>query len=110
MLTILPSTVFTKVAQPTEQYGQMLGVVFAPLMRSSWARATVGLRFTPEPIRPLSAVPVPAATPRRRKSRREISITDSFVRGGYLSERKGFPRNIAFQKRGVNQFCSRARS
>jgi hypothetical protein len=45
MLTILPSMVWMSVPQPT--VGQTLGVTLAFLIRSSWARATTGPRFTP---------------------------------------------------------------
>src|SRR5262249_6251842 len=62
------------VAHPTEQYGQTLGVTLAFLIRSSWAWATTGPRFTPEPARPASAMPPPAPTDNRRRSRLEISM------------------------------------
>ena len=39
MLTIFPSTVWTRVAQPTEQYGQMLGVVFAYEVEKAYGMA-----------------------------------------------------------------------
>src|SRR5919198_4566486 len=75
MFTILPPTVWTSVAQPTEQYGQMLGTVFASLIRNSSARASVGARSAPRPARPPSAVPVAVVAERRKKSRRESSIS-----------------------------------
>src|SRR5687768_1829597 len=74
MLTILPSIVCTRVAQPTEQYGQMLGTVVAFLTRSSSARARVGARLAPSPARPPSAVPEATAPDALRKCRRETSI------------------------------------
>ena len=52
MLTIWPSTVWTSVAQPTEQYGQTLGTVLASLMRSSWRPGEAGARLAPSPDRP----------------------------------------------------------
>src|SRR5687767_8035175 len=52
----------------------MLGIVFAPLMRSSCARATVGARFAPRPARPPRAVPVAAPADHLKKSRRDTSI------------------------------------
>ena len=70
MLTILPPTVWTRVPQPTEQYGQTLGVTTAERIRSDWARATVGRRSVPIAARLPRAVPVPANAPTRRKSRR----------------------------------------
>src|SRR5437763_11004030 len=87
MLTIWPSIVCTKVAHPTEQYGQTLGVVLASLMRSSCARASVGARFAPSPAKPPSAVP-PATPPETfRKSRRETSIRFSALFRGAIVER-----------------------
>src|SRR2546421_309051 len=74
MLTILPVTVCTSVAQPTEQYGHTLGVVFAFLMRSSCARASVGARLAPSPARPPSAVPPAMPEDTFKKFRRETSI------------------------------------
>src|SRR5205823_5862572 len=74
MLTILPLTVCTSVAQPTEQYGHTLGVVFAFLMRSSCARASVGARLAPSPARPPSAVPPAMPEDTFKKFRRETSI------------------------------------
>ena len=47
-----------------------LGSFNAEFLGASDSRA----RFTPEPTRPLSAVPVPAAKEKRRKSRRETSM------------------------------------
>src|SRR5918996_1569524 len=47
MFTMRPSMVCTRVAQPTEQYGQTLGVVWASLIRSSCARTSVGARLAP---------------------------------------------------------------
>jgi len=35
MFTMRPAMVWIRVAQPTEQYGHTLGVVFASLIRSS---------------------------------------------------------------------------
>src|SRR5438105_2718751 len=60
MFTILPSTVWIRVAHPTEQNGQMLGVVLASLIRSSCARAMAGASVTPSPTSPPMAVPAPA--------------------------------------------------
>src|SRR2546426_292621 len=74
MLTILPLTVCTSVAQPTEQYGHTLGVVFGSLMRSSCVRASVGARLAPRPARPPSAVPVAMPEDTFKKFRRETSI------------------------------------
>src|SRR5262249_27946739 len=74
MLSTLPSIARIKVQHPTEQYGQTLGVTLAGLMRSSCACATTGPRLTPEPMSPPSAVVLPAAAEKRRKSRRDISI------------------------------------
>src|SRR5438034_4525260 len=77
MFTILPSTVWIRVAHPTEQNGQMLGVVLASLIRSSCARATAGARVTPSPARPPIAVPAPALPASRRKSRRLTCMVSS---------------------------------
>src|SRR5262245_60636291 len=74
MLTILPSMVWISVAQPTEQYGQTLGVAVAVLIRNSCARARVGARLAPRPARPAIAVPVAVPAEARRKSRRERPI------------------------------------
>jgi hypothetical protein len=71
MLTISPSFVWTSVAQPTEQKGQMLGTVRVSLMRSSCARARAGARLIPSPSIPPSAVPAPAPAETLRNSRRE---------------------------------------
>src|SRR5438132_11982423 len=73
MLAILPLTVCTSVAQPTEQYGQMLGYVLASLIRNSAAAASVGARSAPSPARPPRAAP-PAPAETRMKLRRERSI------------------------------------
>src|SRR2546422_1970078 len=70
MLTIFPLTVWIRVAHPTEQNGQMLGVVFASLIRSSCARAVAGASVTPSPTSPPIAVPAPALAVSRKKSRR----------------------------------------
>src|SRR5258705_5535477 len=78
MLTILPSTVWTSVAQPTEQYGQTLGVAFACLIRSSCACARVGARLAPTLARPPNAVPVKALPEVLKKSRRDRSIPISY--------------------------------
>src|SRR5580704_175646 len=77
MFTIWPLIVWTSVAQPTEQNGHTLGVTFALAMRSSWARATAGVRSTPEAINPPRAVAPPPARERRRTLRREISIANT---------------------------------
>src|SRR3989442_65243 len=77
MLTILPSTVWIRVAHPTEQNGQMLGVVLASLMRSSCARARAGASVTPSPTRPPIAVPAPALAVSCRKSRRLTCMESS---------------------------------
>src|SRR5689334_5938326 len=77
MLTILPLTVWIRVAQPTEQTGQMLGVVFASLIRSSCARAVAGARVTPSPTIPPIAVPAPALVDSRKKSRRLTCMPSS---------------------------------
>src|SRR2546425_9520349 len=74
MLTIFPLTVWIRVAQPTEQKGQMLGVVFASLIRSSCARAVAGANVTPSPTIPPIAVPAPALAVSRTKSRRLTCI------------------------------------
>ena len=83
MLTILPSTVWTSVAHPTEQYGQTLGTVFAFLMRSSWARASAGARLAPRPASPPRAVPVALAAAVAKNPRREMSMVAPpvFLRG-----------------------------
>src|SRR5688500_3346759 len=78
--TILPSTVCTRVAQPTEQYGQILGKVLASLIRNSAARARAGATLAPRPVSPPSAVPPATPVETRRKSRRETSIV--IVRSG----------------------------
>src|SRR5205814_8063358 len=77
MFTILPSTVWIRVAHPTEQNGQMLGVVLASLIRSSCARAVAGASVTPSPTSPPIAVPAPPLAVRRRKSRRLTCIDSS---------------------------------
>src|SRR6266852_3403589 len=77
MFTIWPSTVWTSVAQPTEQKGQTLGVTFALAIRSASVCASTGWRLTPDAIRPPSAVPLLPATEKRRISRREISIAET---------------------------------
>src|SRR5216684_4183741 len=74
MFTIVPSTVWTSVPQPTAQYGHTLGTALASLMRSAWARATAGLRSTPRPARPPTAVPAAALADNRKKSRRVTSM------------------------------------
>src|SRR5947209_14551938 len=81
MLTILPSTVWTSVAQPTEQYGQTLGIAFACLIRSSCACARAGARLAPTPARPPSAVPVKALPDVLRKSRRDRSMAFPYGNG-----------------------------
>src|SRR6266853_5560709 len=86
MLTILPSTVWMSVAHPTEQNGQMLGVVLASLIRSSCARAIAGARVTPSPTSPPMAVPAPALAVRRRKSRRPTSIRSSALEMRWVRE------------------------
>src|SRR6266550_3898388 len=77
MFTSLPSTVWIRVAHPTEQNGQMLGVVLASLMRSSCARAMAGASVTPSPTRPPIAVPAPALAVSCRKSRRLTCMESS---------------------------------
>src|SRR3989442_6380075 len=74
MFTIVPSTVWTRVPQPTAQYGHTLGTTLASLMQSAWARATAGLRSTPRPARPPTAVPAAALADNRKKSRRVTSM------------------------------------
>src|SRR5881398_3585995 len=86
MLTILPSTVWIRVAHPTEQNGQMLGVVLASLIRSSCARAMAGASVTPRPTSPPMAVPAPALAVRRRKSRRPTSIHSSALEMRWVRE------------------------
>src|SRR5882724_8869035 len=81
MLTILPSTVWTSVAQPTEQYGQTLGVAFACLIRSSCACARVGARLAPTLASPPKAVPVKALPEVLMKSRRDRSMTIPYGNG-----------------------------
>src|SRR3712207_3012394 len=61
---------WTRVAQPTAQNGQTLGVTLALATRSSCARATTGARLTPDATNPPSAVAPPPAM--RKTSRREI--------------------------------------
>src|SRR5205809_5805761 len=82
MLTILPLTVWIRVAHPTEQNGQMLGVVFASLIRSSCARAVAGASVTPSPTSPPIAVPAPALAVSRKKSRRLTCIESSPLEDG----------------------------
>src|SRR5256712_8935854 len=82
MLTIFPLTVWIRVAQPTEQKGQMLGVVFASLIRSSCARAVAGASVTPSPTIPPLAVPARALAVSRTKSRRLTCIRSSPLRSG----------------------------
>src|SRR5881409_2380960 len=77
MLTILPSTVWISVAHPTEQNGQMLGVVLASLIRNSCARAAAGASVTPSPTSPPIAVPAPALAVSCRKSRRLTCMESS---------------------------------
>src|SRR5215472_7835064 len=67
------------VAQPTEQYGQMLGVAFESLILSSCARASVGARFAPSPARPPIAVPVTVPADSLMKSRRVRFIAAHYV-------------------------------
>src|SRR5262245_56430071 len=74
MLVILPSMVWTSVAQPTEQYGHRLGTVLAFLIRRSAAWASVGARFAPRPERPARAVPVALEAAILKNPRRERSI------------------------------------
>src|SRR2546430_14331643 len=75
-----------RVPHPTEQNGQMLGVVLASLIRSSCARAMAGASATPRPTSPPKAVPAPALAVRRRKSRRPTSIRPSAVEVGGVRE------------------------
>src|SRR5437016_10052744 len=75
-----------RVPHPTEQNGQMLGVVLASLIRSSCARAMAGARVTPSPTSPPMAVPAPALAVRRRKSRRPTSIRSSALEVGWVRE------------------------
>src|SRR5438132_748453 len=82
MFTILPSTVWIRVAHPTEQKGQMLGVVFASLIRSSCARAVAGASVAPSPTNPPMAVPAPAFAVSRKKSRRLTCIESSALWSG----------------------------
>src|SRR5207245_1030383 len=102
MLTILPLTVWIRVAQPTEQKGQMLGVVFASLIRSSCARAVAGASVTPSPTSPPIAVPAPALAVSRKKSRRPTCIrsppSKRCVRGLWLD----LPHDIGGPLRGRN--------
>src|SRR5213593_506876 len=87
MFTILPLTVWIRVAHPTEQNGQMLGVVLASLIRSSCARAAAGASDTPSPTRPPMAVPAPALAVSRKKSRRVTCIWSSALkRGAWMRE------------------------
>src|SRR5260370_19265843 len=74
MLTIFPFTVCTRVAQPTEQYGQTLGVAWAFSIRSAWAWARVGARLAPSPATPPRAEPVTVPADSLKKSRRDRSI------------------------------------
>src|SRR5712691_3577062 len=87
MLTIFPLTVWISVAHPTEQKGQMLGVVLASLIRSSCARAVAGASVAPRPTRPPIAVPAPALAVSRKKSRRPTCIPSSALekRVGYAN-------------------------
>src|SRR2546428_14084122 len=80
MLTILPSTVWTSVAQPTAQKGQTLGIAFACLIRSSCACARAGARLAPTPARPPNSVPVKALPDVLRKSRRDRSMTIPYAK------------------------------
>src|SRR5256885_17200111 len=75
-----------RVPHPTEQNGQMLGVVLASLIRSSCARAMAGASVTPRPTSPPMAVPAPALAVRRRKSRRPTSIRSSALEVGGARE------------------------
>src|SRR5881409_2103278 len=77
MFTILPLTVWIRVAHPTEQNGQMLGVVLASLIRNSCARAAAGASVTPSPTSPPIAVPAPALAVSCRKSRRLTCMESS---------------------------------
>src|SRR5204863_3318683 len=74
------------VPHPTEQNGQMLGVVLASLIRSSCARAMAGASVTPRPTSPPMAVPAPALAVRRRKSRRPTSIHSSALEMRWVRE------------------------
>src|SRR2546425_7018737 len=85
MLTILPSTVWTSVAQPTAQKGQTLGIAFACLIRSSCACARAGARLAPAPARPPNAVPVKALPDVFRKSRRDRSMAIPYGQGRNLA-------------------------
>src|SRR5919108_2033820 len=75
-----------RVAHPTEQNGQMLGVVLASLIRSSCARAVAGARLTPSPTNPPIAVPAPALAVSRKKSRRPTSMYSSALEVGWVRE------------------------
>src|SRR5580704_14747292 len=80
MFTIWPSTVWTSVAQPTEQKGQTLGVTLALAIRSAAVCASTGWRLTPDAISPPSAdAPLPA-NEKRRISRREIAMAETLSR------------------------------
>src|SRR5256886_891042 len=88
MFTILPSTVWIRVAHPTEQKGQMLGVVFASLILNSCARASAGASVTPSPTIPPMAVPAPAFAVSRKKSRRLTCIESSALWSGVACARR----------------------
>src|SRR5580700_8220702 len=77
MFTIWPSTVWTSVAQPTEQKGQTLGVTLALAIRSASVCASTGWRSTPAAISPPSAVALLPASEKRRTSRREIAMAET---------------------------------
>src|SRR5436853_6413336 len=91
MFTIVPSTVWTRVPQPTAQYGHTLGTALASLMRGVWARATAGLRSIPRPARPPTAVPAAALADNRKKSRRVTSMALSFLRAAPAGARPAQP-------------------
>src|SRR5438477_12529290 len=75
-----------RVPHPTEQNGQMLGVVLASLARSAGAHAVAGGTVTPRPTSPPMAVPAPALAVRRRKSRRPTSIHSSALEMRWVRE------------------------
>src|SRR3954471_6643301 len=52
MLMILPSFTLTSVAQPTAQYGQMLGTSLAPAILRVRACAAIGFRLMPSATAP----------------------------------------------------------
>lgn len=74
MFTMSLPTVCTIVAQPTEQYGQTLGVALASLIRRACARAVAAVSGSPSAASEPIAVPTPPAADMRRKSRRETEM------------------------------------